>query len=102
MDTFLENNIWLLLLSVAFAVVAWLFCKRIENTRVRRATRATIIFLVLPVFYLGHPFLFYQMWGLLLASIVNLKPMWFFIYLAVWGVFVGISQINVKNENKTI
>ena len=98
----MENNIWLLLLSVGIAAVTWLYCKRLENIRLRRATRATIIFLVLPVFSLGHPFLFYQVWVLLVASIVNIELMWFLIYLTVWGVFIGISQVGIKNENKAI
>ena len=102
MSTFFENNIWLLLLSVGIAAVTWLYCKRVENIRLRRAIRATIIFLIIPVFNLGHPFLFYQAWVLLIASIVNIEPMWFLIYLAVWGLFVGVSQVGIKNENKAI
>ena len=102
MSTFFENNIWLVILSFAVAVIAWLSCSKMNNIRIRRATRATIIFLVIPIFYLGHPFLFYQVWVLIVASVVNSEFMWLLIYLVAWSVFLGFSQIGIKNGSKTI
>jgi CDP-diglyceride synthetase len=99
MSSFFENNIWFLVASLAVAAIVWKLSSKIEKTRVRRGLRATLIFLMFPVFYLGHPFLYYQVWVLIAASIINLNLMWLAIFLVVWAVFVGLSQIGVKNES---
>ncbi len=102
MSSFFENNIWLILFSVVIAIAIWRVCSKLKNNRIRRAIRATIIFLVFPIFYAGHPLLFYQVWMFIMASIVNFNLKWLLILFVSWLVFIGTSQIGVKNENKPI
>lgn len=98
MVTFFENNLVLFLSSYIVAVVAWLLTSRLAKLRIRRAVRASIIFLVFPIFYTGHPFLYYQCWMLLLVYIVKLKVLWLLLFLAIWGIFILISQIKVARK----
>ena len=102
MSSFFENDILLQLFSIVIAIAGWLYTSKVNNIRARRAIRATLIYLVFPVAYLGHPFLFYQVWMFVVASVVNFDLKWLLIMFSIWFVVVGILQIGVTNERKAI
>ena len=91
-----ENNLILFLSSLVIGVIAWVFSSRISSVRVRRAAKGTIIYLLFPVVYLGHPFLYYQCWMLLLIYITEMKLSWLLLFMLIWGVFIALSQIKIK------
>ena len=97
-----ENNIWLQLFSIAIAIVGWFYTAKIDNTRVRRLIKGSLIYLVFPVFYFGHPFLFYQVWMFVAASVIHLNIKWLFIMFSIWLVIVGLSQIGITNKKNEI
>ena len=96
LSVYFENNLLLFVVGISFAIIFWVLSKRIENHRLRRAVRATILLLVCPIFYLGHPFLYYQSWMMIVCAIgdFDIKPL--AIFLCAWAVFVALSQINIK------
>jgi len=102
LSVYFENNLPLFFGGIAFAIIFWIISKKIENNRGRRAVRATILFLVFPIFYLGHPFLYYQSWMIIACGIgdLDIKPL--SIVLCAWAVFVALSQINIKDMAKKI
>ena len=100
MSVYFENNLPLFVGGIFFAIIFWIISKRIDNDRGRRAVRATILFLVFPILYLKHPFLYYQSWMMIVCVIgeFDIKPL--SILICAWAVFVALSQINIKREAK--
>jgi len=56
LDSFFVNNIILFPLSYVVAYFSWKYSVKLRNVRVRRAVRASIIFLVFPILGISHPF----------------------------------------------
>lgn len=98
LQNFLENNITLFIAIYLVGGVAWVLCSNLSSIRIRRGLRASIVFLAFPIFYLGHPVLFYQFWMFLLVSIKELDFEKIAILLAIWGIFVVISQIKIPKQ----
>lgn len=96
MQNLFENNLTLFVFSFFVGVVVWFIAAKINNIRFRRALRASILFLVFPIYYLGHPFLFYQCWMFIVASIVDFNLKWLFIMFGIWGIVILISQKTLK------
>jgi len=94
-STFFENNLFLFLAAMAIAIAAWMACSQIADIRFRRAAKASIVFLAFPIVYLGHSFLFYQSWMLLVIYIAQLSVVSLILYFVVWASFIGISQIKI-------
>ena len=94
----IENNITFFVISIGIAVLLWFASKKIKKTRFRRASRISIFYLALPVPFFGHPFLFYQVWALLVNYFLNAKLGWLLGATLVWIVMIALSQIGIKNE----
>jgi len=98
MSIYFENNIALFISAIVIAIVLWIIARKIEHKRFRRAVRASIIFLVFPIFYLGHPFLYYQSWMILFVCIADLNFQPLPIYFAIWSIFIALSQIRTSKN----
>lgn len=93
MPNFFENNLILFLSSYVVGIFAWVHCSKLSNIRIRFGIRASIIYLLFPIFYMGHPFLYYQCWMLLIVYITELQIGWLLVSLLILAVFILISQI---------
>jgi len=93
----IENNITLFVISMGIAVLFWFASKKIKKIRIRRAFRISIFYLVLPVPFFGHPFLYYQVWTLLANYFLNAKLGWLLGMILIWIVMIVLSQIGIKN-----
>jgi len=96
MFDFFANNIILFLSSYVVAVVSWILSSRLPSKRMRRAVRASILYLVFPVFFLGHPFVLFQFWMFVVASIVLMEFKWIMTILIIWTVLLMVSTHNVE------
>jgi len=90
------NNIILFLSSYLVAVVSWILSSRLPRKRMRRAVRVSILYLVFPVFFLGHPFILFQFWMFVVAGIVLMEFKWIMTMLIIWTVLLMVSTHNVE------
>lgn len=95
-----ENNVLLFVLGYVVAIFLWIISKKIGNQKVRKALRVSVIFLFLPLFYLWHPFLFYQVWMMIVISIVEFDILPLACLMAVWGIFLILSQITGRQKKE--
>lgn len=91
-----ENNIILFLSSYVVAVVGWILSSRLSSKRMSRTVRVSILFLVFPFFFLGHPFMLFQSWMFVVASIVLMEFKWTMTMLIIWTVLLMVSTHNVE------
>ena len=98
MPAVFENNIFLFIFIYALGIVGWFLLYKVSNLRIRRAARASIIFLVFPIFFFGHPFLYYQTWMLIFAYIADFNLIMFLVSLGIWGLFLLFSQIGASKN----
>ncbi len=96
MFDFFANNIILFLASYMVAVVSWILSSRLPSKRIRRAVRVSILYLVFPVFFLGHPFMLFQFWMFVVAGIVLMEFKWIMTVLIIWTVILMVSTHNVE------
>ncbi len=96
MFDFFANNIILFLSSYVVAVVSWILSSRLPSKRMRRAVRVSILYLVFPVFFLGHPFMLFQFWMFVVAGIVLMEFKWIMTMLIIWTVLLMVSTHNVE------
>ncbi len=96
MFDFFANNIILFLSSYFVAAVSWILSSRLPRKRMRRAVRASILYLVFPVFFLGHPFMLFQFWMFVVAGIVLMDFKWIMTMLIIWTVLLMVSTHNVE------
>ena len=98
MQSSLENNVLALSVGIAVAAVLFVLAGRIESTRLRRAVRTSLVFLALPVTYVGHPFLFYQSWMFPVVFIESQNLGALSVYLAIWLALVGMFQLGLSKK----
>jgi predicted MFS family arabinose efflux permease len=89
----LENNAYLLATGFAIAAGIWWMAARLKSWRARRAVRVSAIFLAAPIVYLGHPFLFYQSWMMLVAYAQSREWLGLSVYFGLWVMLVSVSQL---------
>jgi hypothetical protein len=99
---YLENNFTLILIAWFFSAFLYQTGKRIQSKVLRRVFRVSIVFLVFPVAYLGHPILVYQVWMLIFAYVTQDSFDALAISGSVWLVLVLVSLVHlaVKQHNK--
>lgn len=85
MQSALENNFLVFWASYVLAAGAWIAASRVSSLPVRRVLRVSIVFLVFPIVYLGHPFLYYQVWMLLLGYATEPNLPWLLLSVLVWS-----------------
>jgi len=97
-SNFFVNNSILFLSSYVVAVAVWFLSVRLPSVRIRRALRVSIIFLVVPVIYIGHPLIFFQCWMFLLVSIVGQDSQWLLFVLSIWAILILIFQLRIPSK----
>ena len=95
---FLLNNSILFLSSYVVAVAVWYLSTRLSSGRIRRALRVSIIFLVVPIVYVGHPIIFFQCWMFLLVCIVAWDSQWLQLLLSIWAILILIFQLRIPSK----
>ena len=94
MQSFFESNPILFLSSYVVALFAWILVSRLSNIRVRKALRASIIFVkrFFPIIEISHPFLFYQVWmGIVMCILLEFTSECF-VLLFIWFIVIVASQ----------
>ncbi len=94
----IESNVYILIGSTIVATFGWFASKNIENIRVRRAVKTSIIYLILPIPFLGHPLFYYQVCSLLIYYIIDFNLQGLLVLLIIWLGLVVISQYRIKSH----
>jgi hypothetical protein len=101
---YLESNFTLII--IVWIVTAFLYQigHRIQSKVLKRVFRVSIVFLVLPAAYFGHPLLVYQVWMLIFAYVTQGSFGALAISGSVWLVLVLVSLIHLatKQHNKPL
>jgi hypothetical protein len=98
MNSFFENNLILFLSAYIVAYFAWKYSIKLKNVRVRRATRASILFLFFPVIEISHPFIFDQNWMALIVCTYQVVPKCLIILSVWWLTFLVLSQVRIPDK----
>jgi len=101
MISILENNQYLFFGTYVAAIILWILSAYISNLKLKKSIRYSIIYLSLPFVYIGHPFLYYQVWMLLVGSVVALNVLWSLAFISIW-VIVIYTAIRKASENVAI
>ncbi|WP_144395641.1 hypothetical protein [Pleionea sediminis] len=86
-----ENNLWLFWGGLILSIISWVCCAWIKSDTLRKRLRASIFFLGFPLVFFTHPFLYYQVWMLFIASIFDLNFIALSVMLVVWGILLLVS-----------
>ena len=89
----LENNWYLVALGFVAALAVWIVSANVRSWRIRRAARTSAVFLAVPIAYLGHPVLFYQLWMLPVAYVQSKAWLALSLFGVIWFVLVALFQV---------
>ena len=87
-----ENNLVLFLATWAIAAFAYVVAGKVPSARLRRAIRVSAVFLSVPLLYLGHPFLYYQVWMAIATCITEPNTGGLAVLIAIWLVALAFAD----------
>jgi len=91
MATEFENNLNWVGLALLAASILWMLIGRVQKPAICRIVRASILFLIFPLVYLGHPVFFYQVWMLLPIYFSESDFLGMSILFVIWAIVLIIS-----------
>ena len=87
----LENNFLLFAACYIFGIIGWFLAGKLSSWKIRRSVRITIVILVIPIVWLGHPILVYQIWVLVLGLALQGSVEYVAGITVVWGVILWLA-----------